>query len=176
MLPEPNEISKKDSLPTNSPKTSQIPQYGFNHSISQPSRQLHSEHVAVTVRDGSSPWSPTLHAPASETSSEASEASSRGLSPTNRHTGASTDRITKHEKAMLRRSKKQHKGPAFTITQTVPTGVSAAICIVDFPNGKLVIQFQNVEINSRFRGFDACTFAPATDFALECLVSVQTLP
>ena len=135
MQPEPNETSKTNSLNSDPPGSPSSTHHGlFQYDIYPPS-QLHADEGRHRPRSLSTSRTP------SETSSEGSgavsERSLRGLSGPRQHGGSPVDRVSEHEKALTRSSKKKRGGFVFTVVQR-PRGLeSPGTGILDFPNGRL---------------------------------------
>ena len=137
MQPEPNDTFIKDSLNSSTQYTQQSSEHGLPHLARQPSYQL----LAGERRHQSRPT--TTHRAPSDISSEASggsggasEESLRRLKPSRSQAGSPVDRISEHEKALTRLSKKKRGGPVFTVIQKSKKHGGSEIGIADFPNGK----------------------------------------
>ena len=132
-----NETFQTDSLNSSTQDTDQSSQHGLPDSDYQPSRQLPAEEGRVQCRPSAS------HTLLSDTSSEGSGGCGRGsdrslgrLSASCFHTGSPKDRISEHEKALTRSSKKNRGGPTFTVVAKIKKPTHSGPAIANFPNGK----------------------------------------
>lgn len=145
MQPEPNETFKKDSLNSSPSGPSSFTNHGLPQHSLEPSFQLYAEEGKHW------PQPPSTSRTPSETSSEGSGrlsgTTSRGLSGPRRHAGSPVDRISEHEKALTRSTRKRRGGPDFDVVQRPRKPDSSGVEISDFPNGEMSERTRHIGTN-----------------------------
>ena len=131
MQSESNDLSKDISLNHHTQDKQPITQHG---------RHLPDYHARPRLQAGGESGNPrrSPSIASSSTSSSRGSEDSLGSSSLGLRRGSPVDRISEHERAWKRLSKRKVKGPGFTVVQGASPSTLGHIVITNFPNGMCI--------------------------------------